>query len=864
MHTDALTSLGFPRAQVVEALRLSHNDHALADEMLSTWKRVPPPHLEQRSTTAKNRASSRHEGGVRPQASDAHRHDQAPTTKRQSAPNGKRQKSPITVAAAGIAEAARWIRGSVALEMNWPLQTEPPTDIKRRDGFEEFFGYSLDNLPASDVIKAAPAARPRERSPDIQIDVHLPDQDVSLRESDVVEAPHVDDCDNPGGIHEAVAAGAQKVWEMLFHMSTIFPDNAGVGCHGGSTAYNKDARRCGEINALLSRGWMPPESVRNLKQELHELQAKVAANQGGHVPSGLSPTQVPKGFHQFSGGCLGPSMQRSQMATQSHHRIAGEFALSGVHHHQHKNLGNFDVGVPHADSRQSAGRPSIEGMSCPPSAAASSSTADASAQAPGTMLPHTTNVPTPEPAPKPEEPKGKGKGKGAPPKAPPAKGPPCKGAPKSGPKGQRSNVRNNAPPFGRRFDWTALSKEKTVGTVFEESSVEIVVDSVCLKNLFEKPKDVHTVAKDAKSTKAVVKEVVIFSSQRAQNMLIALRRQPLTGAVVKALERLDFEAEALGPEVCSVLIGAVPSAEECKQLLGFQGDPASLRTIERVVLPLARIERPAVGQRLRLLLFGGSMTELAADVDNGLHSIRNALDAARKSSALRLVLRHVVCLGSAVNYGATDISNDDVAGFTIESLPKLTQFKATNNSRITLMHILVAQVAAFSDALPRTLLEELAATRAAAKLTIAPFAESVAAFHREASHASACSQTRGGSDGVDEEADATTSHLISLTKRSLAKSGELEKELAATREVAKSTLVFFATSYRLQEVDAKASELISTLSGFVSSFEQCLKELVAHPELARTCHRGATSGKEVATAPLAQDVIGSDLDALQP
>ena len=77
------------------------------------------------------------------------------------------------------------------------------------------------------------------------------------------------------------------------------------------------------------------------------------------------------------------------------------------------------------------------------------------------------------------------------------------------------------------------------------------------------------------------------------------RRQPLTGAVVKALERLDFEAEALGPEVCSVLIGAVPSAEECKQLLGFQGDPASLRTIERVVLPLARIERPAVGKHLK-------------------------------------------------------------------------------------------------------------------------------------------------------------------------------------------------------------------------------------------------------------------------
>ena len=72
-----------------------------------------------------------------------------------------------------------------------------------------------------------------------------------------------------------------------------------------------------------------------------------------------------------------------------------------------------------------------------------------------------------------------------------------------------------------------------------------------------------------------------------------------------------------------------------------------------------------------------------------------------------------------------------------------TRAEATNNSRITLMHILVAQVAAFSDALPRTLLEELAATRAAAKLTIAPFAESVAAFHREASHASACSQTRG-------------------------------------------------------------------------------------------------------------------------
>ena len=178
------------------------------------------------------------------------------------------------------------------------------------------------------------------------------------------------------------------------------------------------------------------------------------------------------------------------------------------------------------------------------------------------------------------------------------------------------------------------------------------------------------------------------------------RRQPLTEQVVDALERLDFKHEALGAEVCSILISAVPTAEESKMLTEFPGNKENLREIERQVLPLARLDKPAVGQRLRLLLFGGSMKDLEKDVVRGLTEVQHVLKSAKESSTLRIVLRHMMCLVSELNYGsAVETGSDQLAGFSLDALPKLAQFKATSNAKITLMHILVAQVYAAGNLL---------------------------------------------------------------------------------------------------------------------------------------------------------------------
>jgi len=129
---------------------------------------------------------------------------------------------------------------------------------------------------------------------------------------------------------------------------------------------------------------------------------------------------------------------------------------------------------------------------------------------------------------------------------------------------------------------------------------------------------------------------------RAQNIMIVLRKQPLTDEVLDGLDKLDFEAPALTPEAIEILAGAVPTPEEAKLLVGHCAGNGKLREVESKILPLARLERPAAGQRLRLLLFRNTMGGLSEDVRVGLRSMKAALDDAQNSPAFRTVLCHMV------------------------------------------------------------------------------------------------------------------------------------------------------------------------------------------------------------------------------
>jgi len=424
----------------------------------------------------------------------------------------------------------------------------------------------------------------------------------------------------------------------------------------------------------------------------------------------------------------------------------------------------------------------------------------------------------------------------------------------------------NGKPIGRRFDWKMLPSDKVEGTVFANLSAKVSVDVACLRALFEKPKEVDD--KPTRKSMAGMKtaetevEVQLLARSRAQNIMIALRKQPVTNAVMDALDKLDFEASALSPEAIEVLIGAVPTLEEAKLLVDYR--TGKLREVEVKILPLARLECPAAGQRLRLMLFRKTMGGLSDDVHTGLSTIKDALDEAQKSTAFRAVLCHTVRLGSVINFGSCKSEADDeaaaqkaaaaVGGFGLDALSRLALFRAPGNSRITLLHVLVAQVSVADPDLPKRLTEEMSNVHKAAKRSLASLADDVSAFMREAEHVSSCATANGSSNSSD---DPVTEKLVKFSDHASREAGSLNKELKETRDAARATLSFFAIRSTPNDVDAKSLELCSLLSEFLSVFEKTKKEIMKNPALASVCHSGAPKSSKVPRVGSSKDICKS-------
>jgi len=203
-----------------------------------------------------------------------------------------------------------------------------------------------------------------------------------------------------------------------------------------------------------------------------------------------------------------------------------------------------------------------------------------------------------------------------------------------------------------------------------------------------------------------------------------------------------------------------------------------------------------------------------------------------------------VRLGSVINFGsskaedaaAAEKAAAAVGGFGLDALSRLALFKAPGNSRITLLHVLVAQVCAADPDLLTQLTEEMRNVHEAAKRSLASLAEDVSAFTREAQHVSSCGTANGGSANSD---DPVAAKLAWFSEHASSEAGSLAKELVATREAAQATLAFFAIPCTTKDVDTKSLELCGLLNGFVSALEKTKKEMMMNPALASLCHSGA-------------------------
>jgi len=251
------------------------------------------------------------------------------------------------------------------------------------------------------------------------------------------------------------------------------------------------------------------------------------------------------------------------------------------------------------------------------------------------------------------------------------------------------------------------------------------------------------------------------------------------------------------------------------------------------------------------MLFNRMMQELSVDLRAGLSAVRTALDDARKSPAFRAVLAHTVRLGSVINFGTAKADADDghiaaVSGFGLDALSRLALFRAPGNARITLLHVLVAQVLVADTDLPRRLVEEMGNVHKSAKRPISQLAEDITAFAHEAEHATACSSCRSSN-----AADVVAASLSALSERAVAEVLALREQLKYTRDSAKATLSFFALPAKEKEIDAKALELCQLLSEFLSVFEKTKREITRNPNLASVCHSGANQASLKAAGPRA-------------
>lgn len=353
----------------------------------------------------------------------------------------------------------------------------------------------------------------------------------------------------------------------------------------------------------------------------------------------------------------------------------------------------------------------------------------------------------------------------------------------------------------------------------------------------------------------------------------------MTPELLRAMEDLEFSW--LSTETLEVLLSAMPTAEEEKELLGYSGEKSELRLLEQELLPFASLV-PSAQQRLSLALLQRDLRERAQLLRRRLTALRTAAMGMRSSGAFQQTLRHVLLLGNALNGG------DEVAaaqGFSLEALARLPLSKATSDPRVNLLHLLVLQMKAADPLLPEKLLEDLAPMRLVASLPLPQLSLELRGFANDVAAAKAVLRRAfpgfdspqqffiGDTEPDGEQEEETrvppsngciAQHLLrevylrisqappkpmkQMASMAAENAEQLQVDLAETRDEVSATLSFFAfgasAAVSDAQLDVKAEEFFLLLKRFLSDFEQCVQELPhldlgefqAPDEIAKDCN----------------------------
>ncbi|KAJ3680296.1 hypothetical protein LUZ60_016574 [Juncus effusus] len=322
-----------------------------------------------------------------------------------------------------------------------------------------------------------------------------------------------------------------------------------------------------------------------------------------------------------------------------------------------------------------------------------------------------------------------------PPPPPPAAGPPppqSRAGPPPPPPPPRAAGR--APPLPpksqlkfRPFYWEIVKRAQSANHLWAQDPMrphdsDPGFDLAELESLFSAAQSKTCLKSHSKSCPKNSK-IHLIDLRRANNCSILLRNvnMPLSN-LISAILALDDSV--LNGDQVENLLKFTPTKEETELLNGFNGDKESLGECERYFLELVKV--PRVESKLRSFSFKIQFRSQISELRKNLTIVNACAEEIMKSTKLNTVMRNILSLGKILNQGTARGSG---IGFRLDSLLKLSDARASSNSKMTLMHYLCKDLA---RRLPEVLdfHKELASLDQAAKIQLKSLAEEMQALNK--------------------------------------------------------------------------------------------------------------------------------------
>eukprot|EP00401_Gymnodinium_catenatum_P072932 CAMPEP_0117497662 /NCGR_PEP_ID=MMETSP0784-20121206/21298_1 /TAXON_ID=39447 /ORGANISM="" /LENGTH=1248 /DNA_ID=CAMNT_0005292691 /DNA_START=27 /DNA_END=3769 /DNA_ORIENTATION=+ len=267
------------------------------------------------------------------------------------------------------------------------------------------------------------------------------------------------------------------------------------------------------------------------------------------------------------------------------------------------------------------------------------------------------------------------------------------------------------PTFGRKIHWRPL--EAVDGTIFEAigNGGQLRPEAILVLNEAFQDSKASKVSRGAGERKIFNRStgVSLLDANRAQQLAITFKKSPVSiQTLCDALRTLDFDL-ILNEEEIDNLLHVWPTGQECKLVLGFKGDLANLRDVERGVRQIAEVPRGEA--RLRAIRIAKDLDTLRSTSHTYIREVRNACKELLESPRWRALLAEALRLGNFINHGPS--AEGGARGFPLDALLELRTLKGSGGA--TALHCLCISCAQEDAQFCRSLFEELSSVPRAAK-----------------------------------------------------------------------------------------------------------------------------------------------------